>query len=127
MAVFDEEMQRRLMAYQEAHGIPVSRTVTTDVWQALCVESGPQQKPRNEVKQDVQVIDDDGAVEMTSGVIEGASQTEMPDQNIADFPTIKKLTSYAETEEGFAKFLKDETGLDVLAMIKQIDNVLEST
>jgi hypothetical protein len=100
---FDEQLKSRLLAFQKAHGLTEDGTVGAHTWTKLVDPAG-----------DVDTGTPDKAAAVQVAVT--------PD----NFPLLFKIAETCQDEQGFKNFLLEEAGVDIDAVVADIQSVLDA-
>lgn len=118
MAEFDEALKSRLLAFQRAHGLAEDALVGAKTWTKLVEDAGTSSMN----KQERQV---ESASEAPTAGTDGATAhaaTITPE----NFPLLFAVAEKCRDENGMTNFLRDEIGVDVGAILADMDRVLDA-
>lgn len=117
MAEFDEALKSRLLAFQRAHGLAEDALVGAKTWTKLAegadATSTKQPESRAESGGDAPTAGTTAATVAHAATITPAS-----------FPLLFAIAEKCRDENGMENFLREDIGVDVSAILADMDRVL---
>lgn len=115
MAEFDEALKSRLLAFQKAHGLAEDALVGAKTWTKL-VEGADATSAKHQEQQ----AESGGDARTTAATAAHAEAAITPE----NFPLLFAIADKCRDENGMANFFRDELGVDVGAILADMDRVL---